>query len=574
MSLFGPPNIDKLKVRGDLRGLAKATSYPDEEVRAAALHALAEAQKPELLPLLVRGIQDPVPTVRIAAVQAIGLLGVAAGQEHLAQVLQASDLLLHEAALQAMGQLKAAASIPLLAEATARKEPPIRSAALEGLRQIATQSDYAARVDLIPEFIPLLTHRRSDVRRIAADALQRLDWLPDDSPAGASFLILCDEIESCVMFGAVAIEPLISTLHDERPEARAAARRALREIGGDAVLPLIEAMGTDDPVGYEAIKATLADFGPLATDELLEGLQNEQPRTRLGCLELLAATGDPRIPALMLHYLEDDDWNMARIASESLLQMGDNVIPELVNALRQPATSVRWRAAEVLDQLNWKPSPDTAGAIYYITRGDWKYCVGLGSIAVEPLLEALTHWDEKVRRGAAQTLIQIGQPAIPGLIRTLSHQQADCRATAAWALGKLHAAAAAQALPTLLYDPEPHVQEAAIGALIRISTPPEVFVAALENSNPLVRKTAAWALGHHRHEPALPALIKALQDPAADMRDTAARALGEIGNPQAIQPLLQLVNDPDPRVRETIAEVTRYLHRHGAQAHAAETGVS
>ncbi len=573
MSLFGPPSIEKLKARADLKGIARATSYPDEEIRAAALAALAETKVPAVLPYLVRGIHDPVPAVRIAAVQAIGALGAAAGQEPLAAVLQSSDLLLQEAALQAMGKLKVAEAVPLLAEATSRTEPPIRRAALEGLRQIATGSDYSVRAALIPAFVPLLTHRRSDVRRLAADALQRLDWLPDDSPAGASFLILCDEIESCVMFGAVAIEPLISTLHDERPEARAAARRALREIGTDALAPLVRALGTDNPVGYAAIKETLADFGPRATDELLEGLDSEQPRTRMGCLELLAATGDPRIPALMLHYLADSDWQMSRIASESLRQMGDDVIPELVDALRQTGTQVRWRAAEVLDQLNWKPTADAAGAIYFITRGDWNHCIGLGSVAVEPLLEAMTHWDEKVRRGAAHALVQLGAPAIPGLLQMLSNQHTECRATAAWALGKLHAPDAAQALPTLLYDPDPHVQEAAIGALIRISTPPEVFVAALNSPNLLVRKTAAWALGHHRYTLAVPALLKALHDPVADMRDTAARALGEIGNPQAIEPLLQLVNDPDPQVRATIAEVTRYLHRHRDHSHPTENAL-
>lgn len=566
MALFGPPSIEKLKARNDLRGIAKATTYPDAEIRAAALLALGESRQAEVLPLLVRGVQDPEPEVRLAAVQGIGLLGVAQGQAELASVLHGDDLRLHAAALHAMGQIKAAAAVPVLVEALERKEAPIRAAALDSLRQIAETTEYTQRTNMIPAFVPLLTHRRSDVRRIAAHALQRFDWMPDESPAGASFLILCDEISASVMFGAMAIEPLISTLHDERPDARDAARRALVTIGSDAVAPLVAALETDNPVAQLAIVETLRSFGDKATPALLDGVQAPQPIVQQRSLELLSMLDDPQVRVVLLRYLNDPDLKLAQLAMAGLVQQGTDIVPDLVRALKQPDVQLRERAAEVLAHLNWQPNPDYAGAVYAITRNDWSTCVQLGAVAVPPLLEALSHWDSEVRRAAALTLVQIGAPALAGLMSTLQSDTAHARASAAWALGKLHANPAASALAHLLNDPDQHVQEATIGALIRITTPPDIFVAALANPNLLVRKTAAWALGHHRYMPAVPALIEALHDPAPDMRDTAARALGEIGDPHAIQPLLKLIDDPDEAVRATIVEVTRYLHRQSEKA--------
>lgn len=566
MALFGPPSIEKLKARNNLRGIAKATTYPDAEIRAAALLALGESRQAEVLPLLVRGVQDPEPEVRLAAVQGIGLLGVAQGQAELASVLHGDDLRLHAAALHAMGQIKAAAAVPVLVEALERKEAPIRAAALDSLRQIAETTEYTQRTNMIPAFVPLLTHRRSDVRRIAAHALQRFDWMPDESPAGASFLILCDEISASVMFGAMAIEPLISTLHDERPDARDAARRALVTIGSDAVAPLVAALDTDNPVAQLAIVETLRSLGDKAIPALLDGLQAPQPIVQQRSLELLSMLDDPQVRVILLRYLNDADLKLAQLAMDGLVRQGPEVVPSLVQALKQPDVQLRERAAEVLAHLNWQPKPDYTGAVYAITRNDWATCVQLGAVAVPPLLEALSHWDSEVRRAAALTLVQIGAPALAGLMSTLQSDTAHARASAAWALGKLHANPAASALAHLLNDPDQHVQETAIGALIRVTTPPDIFVAALANPNLLVRKTAAWALGHHRYAPAVPALIEALHDPAPDMRDTAARALGEIGDPHAIQPLLTLIDDPDPAVRATIVEVTRYLHRQSEKA--------
>jgi len=42
MPLFGPPNIEKLKAKGNVKGLIKAINTDDAEVRSEAIRALGD----------------------------------------------------------------------------------------------------------------------------------------------------------------------------------------------------------------------------------------------------------------------------------------------------------------------------------------------------------------------------------------------------------------------------------------------------------------------------------------------------------------------------------------------------
>jgi HEAT repeat protein len=72
----------------------------------------------------------------------------------------------------------------------------------------------------------------------------------------------------------------------------------------------------------------------------------------------------------------------------------------------------------------------------------------------------------------------------------------------------------------------------------------------LEDSDPLVRRYAAWALGELESTEGVRPLIERLEDRDADVRLVAAWALGEIKDYMAIQPLIELLGDDDPLVRE------------------------
>lgn len=52
MALFGPPDVEKLKIRGNVKGLVKAVRHSDLEIRASAARALAELGEPGVTALV------------------------------------------------------------------------------------------------------------------------------------------------------------------------------------------------------------------------------------------------------------------------------------------------------------------------------------------------------------------------------------------------------------------------------------------------------------------------------------------------------------------------------------------
>jgi len=72
--------------------------------------------------------------------------------------------------------------------------------------------------------------------------------------------------------------------------------------------------------------------------------------------------------------------------------------------------------------------------------------------------------------------------------------------------------------------------------------------------SPLVRKSAATALGDLGDERAVEALIEALKDEDNFVRKMAATACGKIRGRKAVEPLIEALADDDPFVRERATE--------------------
>jgi HEAT repeat protein len=70
------------------------------------------------------------------------------------------------------------------------------------------------------------------------------------------------------------------------------------------------------------------------------------------------------------------------------------------------------------------------------------------------------------------------------------------------------------------------------------------------DSDPQVRRMAAWWLGEHEAGRAVQPLHQSLHDPSPEVRQAAAWALGEIKDRSSIEPLIALLDDQDRLVRE------------------------
>ena len=185
----------------------------------------------------------------------------------------------------------------------------------------------------------------------------------------------------------------------------------------------------------------------------------------------------------------------------------------------------------------------------------------IGEAAVPGLLQALNNNDWRVRKFAAYGLGE----AEPEVDRTkvvsalgdrMADQHPDVRERSAWALGEIEDGAAVPALTRALRsDADRRVRATAAWALGEIEDPSAVpgLISVLNDNDLEIRKKAAWALGEIESELAVDPLVKALQDADAGMRREAAWALGEIESGTAVSGLVAVLADPEVRVRRQAA---------------------
>ena len=205
------------------------------------------------------------------------------------------------------------------------------------------------------------------------------------------------------------------------------------------------------------------------------------------------------------------------------------------------------------DALKWmetspaKEAADTLGEI--------------GDAAVPGLIRELQHADWRVRKfaayglGEAEPRIERAE-AVAALADRLVDAHVDVRDQSAWALGEIEDAAAVPALSETLHkDAEHRVRLRAAWALGEIEHASAVpaLVMTLKDPDVALRKQSAWALGEIESDLAVDGLVAALTDADVTVRKQAAWALGEIESREAVQPLIRALKDPNFEVRKTAA---------------------
>jgi HEAT repeat protein len=196
-----------------------------------------------------------------------------------------------------------------------------------------------------------------------------------------------------------------------------------------------------------------------------------------------------------------------------------SAVPALLAALGDSSREVRTAAARSLGRL---------GAVE----------------AVEPIVHALA--SRSVPRSVAgQALLELGEPALPGLRRLLDDGDAPTRAIAAELLGLIGGAGGAAPL-----------------------------LAALADASAEVRAKAARALGRVGAAAAAEGLREALDDRVAFVRVAAARALGELGDREAVPRLLELAGEERFEVAQAAAQGVLAIDPGALARAAADPGAS
>lgn len=296
---------------------------------------------------------------------------------------------------------------------------------------------------------------------------------------------------------------------------------SLAEIGPQALQPLTSILGDENSLVREVIVEVLGRIGdPSAVERLAVTLRDGAKWVRNRTVEALAKLNTPRAIELITTALNDSDSGVFETAVRSLMQLGeagrqavvvaldtivagswpgtDRVVP-LIEALasagersaigplteilkREDYAPVHYHAVEALQKLEWIPTEDFAGALYWILTGDYttKLVSLAGDVAVEWKL-----------LGDFQEFMALGEAAFSALIFALRHHN---RAMAAYALGEMA---------------DPRAVEPLIEALSYTS----------QDYNLLEDNTVEY------------------YESGGYVREAAAWALGRIGDPRAVQPL-------------------------------------
>ena len=505
MSLFGAPDVLGLEARRDVEGLARALRYKSgnagaehQVVRAAAARALSRIGDARAVkPLIAALIDKDGSSVHSAEAEALGQIGDVRGVGPLVAVLAGidSDSSLREAAIIALGEIGDASAVPPLIATLNDEIARVREAAAVALGEIGD-------VGALEALISNLADADKDVRRSIATALGKLG----DARAAA---------------------PLIVAFDDPVDDVRRAAADAVVQLGGGAIEPLTAAL--------KARNGQVRIYASKALVEVFTASGNPALNARSGTVESL------------VECLGSRDAALRESAARLLGKIGDaRAIKALVGTLTNDSPDVVQAAAEALRMLRWKPDKTAAGAAYWASQTEFGKCVEMGPVAIPSLVTALGDRHRAGREAARQALIQIGATAVESIIDALADGAKPVRTNAALALGEIGDLRSVRPLIARLADRDEDVRLAARRALIQIGGPAvEPLIGALRDSHDweiYVCELGAQALVQIG-APAVEPLIAALGDQDPLLRWTAAEALGKIGDRRAVAPLVAALRD-------------------------------
>jgi len=341
-----------------------------------------------------------------------------------------------------------------------------------------------------------------------------------------------------------AVGSVIAALKDPEWSVVFRAAQALGELRDPrAIQPLLQAAARpgemfDSNVAVRYLSRALYAIGKRSVKPAVAHLTHRHANVRRVAAASLARLQARRAIPALIRAVRDPDKKVREWARVALGHIGVAAIPSLVAAMRQPDLHVKGWLEEV-GQIAW-------------------VLVEMGQPAVPPLLRALEDSSAHLRAGAISALGQLkdSRALIPVISCLRSDRAATVRWQAAIALGKMGDAAATTSLIAALRDPNARVRECAARALWALKDRRSVssLIAALHDSSPQVRWAAAGALGEiNDHRAVLPlcALLKrrAFSSKGWEGGSGPANALASLKDRRAVQPLIAALWHPHEETR-------------------------
>ena len=355
-------------------------------VRAAAAEALGLiGDKIAVEPLVFR-IQDNVEKVQEKAADAVVRFGRQATVPLLDILSRERDKFAQRALLRCLGRIGDPKSVPALINYLRSSYFIVRQAAVSALARFGP-----AVAELL---LPSLSYNTSDIEPLLKDlrdaehpelqmralkaiagledhravpSLKRLvdEGLPDvqEAASHALFQIGCAAWGRCCALKVLAevadssaVPRILSSLRDDSDNVRFEAIRTLGRLGGDeATKTLIRAVRKDraEFIRAEAMRVLrAARLGPPSVIEAaLHGLKDSSREVRCQSARILGSFLDPRSILPLLKSMADTHWSVRESAENALLNFGRGAAGPLVEALKSPSWTIRFRAGRLLGEI-------------------------------------------------------------------------------------------------------------------------------------------------------------------------------------------------------------------------------
>ncbi|HSW63265.1 MAG TPA: HEAT repeat domain-containing protein [Dissulfurispiraceae bacterium] len=513
---------------------------------------------PRNLPKAVQKLQAQDPSVRRQAAEQL-----ADGDERaiypLIQALSDPNPGVQDAAMRSLiaigGEVTAYMVLPLLREGTY-----LRNTALIILARLGAVT--------VPFLYVLLEDKDPDIRKFAID-------------------LMCDIRES------VQCERLLPMLRDENANVRAAAAKAVGELGyADAVSYLEETLKDEEWVCFYALQSLGELEARASAPFIVELLKSPSEVVRFSAIETLGKIGTPEVSETLISYLFSASGDERSAIVKSIVQIG--ITPAMVGLTEHLIRMLKdgdWedklialRGIEVLNARSAVPllvdfvgaldpaMPDTEERHSVISRT-------ILSIDSESELLKLLAFPEMKYRGKAFAIELLGElgskKAVPVIMDSLSATSRDLRRASAEALGDIgDASSIGPLLETSQKDVDAHVRKCAIEALGKIGTMDAFqpllhllsiekytdiiekivesllrinagqFVAGLSSCSKGVRTIAAGRIAD------VGILLNLAGDEDRNVKFAAIKGLGRIATAEALERLRSFIRDPDPEIRK------------------------
>jgi uncharacterized protein YjbI with pentapeptide repeats len=192
------------------------------------------------------------------------------------------------------------------------------------------------------------------------------------------------------------MEKLIAELTSGNPQTRFSAADALGESRNPAAVePLLGLLNDEDPkVAAAAAKALGKLREQRAVDALVAVLCSNRWQVRIAAVGALGRLCDPRAVQPLQALLADPEVKLREAVVAALRRIGHGgAVGALVQALGNERPDIRWRAAEALSRLDWRPANVQQRILYELARASGTAVAHLGAEADDALIALLLRLD-------------------------------------------------------------------------------------------------------------------------------------------------------------------------------------